>query len=420
MTSFTQRTLGDICDEVNGIIRTGPFGSQLHQSDYSETGTPVVMPKDLVEGKISTESVARVDQTHVERLSQHKLIPGDIVYARRGDIGRRAFVSKREAGWLCGTGCLRISLGSSVIDPMYLHYYLGQPDVIEWIFKQAVGATMPNLNTSIIRSIPVSYPQLSVQRKITAVLSAYDDLIENNTRRIAILEEMAQRLYREWFVHFRFPGHEAVPLVGVNGGDGGGRNGRLPEGWRLVRLEEICDLTLGQSPPSTFYNEDGEGLPFHQGVADFGSRFPTDRVYCTQTKRTAEAGDILFSVRAPVGRINIARRKIVIGRGLHAIRSKTGHQGFIFQQLKDKFHEEDMMGGGTIFKSVTKSDMLNLQLIFPTAALADAFEAQMRPIFRQLEILFDKNANLRQTRDLLLPRLISGQLDLSTRSIQQT
>lgn len=200
---WVTRTLGEICDEVGGIIRTGPFGSQLHESDYREEGVPVVMPKNIIEGKVLVEEIARIGDKDVERLSQHKLQKGDIVYGRRGDIGRRALITDREAGWLCGTGCLRISLGNSVLDPTFLYYYLGDSKVIGWIYNQAVGATMPNLNTAIIRRIPVTYPSLSIQRKIAGILSAYDDLIENNMRRIKILEEMARSLYREWFVNFR-------------------------------------------------------------------------------------------------------------------------------------------------------------------------------------------------------------------------
>ncbi len=226
-------TLGAICDRVGGIIRTGPFGSQLHESDYTLEGIPVVMPKNIVDGKVSVEDIARINETNVERLAQHKLHSGDIVYGRRGDIGRRALITNKEEGWLCGTGCLRISLGNALLDPLFLYYYLGQPDVIKWIFNQAIGATLPNLNTEIIRSIQIKFLTLTTQQKIASILSAYDDLIENNTRRIAILEEMAQSLYREWFVYFRFPGHEKKSMVESV-------LGMIPEGWEVVKLGEIA------------------------------------------------------------------------------------------------------------------------------------------------------------------------------------
>src|SRR5947209_2326782 len=233
-------TLGEICDEVGGTIRTGPFGSQLHESDYLRDGIPVVMPKNIIDGKLSVEDIALIGEVDVARLAQHKLHNGDIVYGRRGDIGRRALITEKEEGWICGTGCLRIGLGSTVLAPKFLYYYLGQPKVIAWIFNQAIGATMPNLNTAIIRSICISYPPLPTQHKIATILSAYDDLIENNTRRIAILEEMAQALYREWFEHFRFPGHEKRKMIES-------ALGMILEGWEVVKLGDVVELAYGKA-----------------------------------------------------------------------------------------------------------------------------------------------------------------------------
>ena len=404
------RTLGEICDEVGGIIRTGPFGSQLHQSDYQDEGLPVIMPKDIVDGRVSVEGITRIGDKDIARLSQHRLQKGNIVYGRRGDIGRRALITEREAGWLCGTGCLRVSLGESVLDPTFLYYYLGESKVIAWIYNQAIGATMPNLNTSIIRRIPITYPPLPTQRKIAGILSAYDRLIENNTRRIEILEEMARSIYREWFVKFRFPGHEQVQMVDSE-------LGLIPEGWEVRNLSEICEIIMGLSPKSEFYNENAEGLPLHQGVTNFGVWFPTDKVYTTAITRLAQIGDILFSVRAPVGRINIANKTIVIGRGICAIRSKTGKQNFVLQQLKDKFYEDNLMGGGTIYPSVTKEEVQKIKMLVPFPEKILAFESQSLPIFRQIEVFLLKNRNLCQTRDLLLPRLISGEIDVENLDI---
>jgi type I restriction enzyme S subunit len=233
---FTKRTLGDICDEVRGIVQTGPFGSQLHKSDYKDEGIPVVMPKNIIDDKISIEEIARIGKEDVERLSQHKLQKGDIVYGRRGDIGRRALTREEHTGWLCGTGCIKISLqNASILEPSFLYYYLGQPKIVSWIYNQAIGATMPNLNTSIIRSIPITYPPLTAQKKIASILSTYDDLLENNTRRIEILEQMAKLIYEEWFVKFRFPGHENVKMVPSDLGE-------IPEGWEVKAFSEVIDV----------------------------------------------------------------------------------------------------------------------------------------------------------------------------------
>ncbi len=264
------------------------------------------------------------------------------------------------------------------------------------------GATQDNLSLDKLLSFPIAAPDVDEQRRIGGILSAYDNLIGNNTRRIKILEEMAQRLYREWFVHFRFRGRENVKLV----------DGDIPGGWELKKLGDVSDILMGQSPRSEFYNETRKGLPFHQGVTNFGDRFPVDRIYCTVENRIAEEGDILFSVRAPVGRLNIADKKIVIGRGLCAIRSKTDNQPFVFQQLTEKFQEEDTMGGGTIFKSVTKDDMHGIEMLWPDETTLAQFDECVKPIFLELQNLTWKNANLRRTRDLLLPKLISGEVNM--------
>lgn len=239
MKGWAKRTIGQLCDTGGGEVKTGPFGAQLHQSDYQLEGTPVVMPTDIVGGKLDVSRVARVSESHVDRLHKHKLSKGDIVYGRRGDIGRQALVRSENEGWLCGTGCLRISLGNAEVLPKFLHLYLSLPEIAGWVENQAVGATMPNLNTGILRRVPVWYPKnADVQRKIVSTIFAYDDLIENNKCRITLLEKMAEEIYREWFVRLRFPGHEKVKVVkGV------------PEGWEQKRFGAFCVLQRGHDLP---------------------------------------------------------------------------------------------------------------------------------------------------------------------------
>lgn len=292
------------------------------------------------------------------------------------------------------------------IDSRFLYYTVTNQPFTDYLTANAKGAAYPAVDTEIIKRAEISLPTLPIQRNIAAILSAYDDLIENNLRRIKILEEMAQALYREWFVHFRFPGHEKVRLIDSP-------MGKIPEGWEVKELKDVCHLIMGQSPKSKYYNTDKLGLPFHQGVTDFGNRFPNKRFYCSIKGRIADKGDILFSVRAPVGRINIANTKMVIGRGLCAIRHKAGFQWYTFHVLKEVFNEEDIIGGGTIFKSVTKKDMERINLLTPTESLAHQFEHVVEPLEKQIDNLTQKNTTLCRTRDLLLPKLISGELDVS-------
>jgi type I restriction enzyme S subunit len=262
-----------------------------------------------------------------------------------------------------------------------------------------VGATVERIPIAKFPDFEVTLPPLDTQCRIADILSAYDDLIENNRRRIALLEQSARHLYKEWFVSLRFPGHEHVKVK-----DG------VPQGWEKKRLADWAVLVMGQSPASEHYNTDGDGLPFHQGVTNFGERFVEHKIYCKVEGRIGEAGDILCSVRAPVGRLNITLDRIVLGRGLSAIRSINGYQSFLFYQLKNHFFKEDMIGGGAIFASVTKKDMENQLLLCPPNHLIEDFEQNSKPIDEQLKTLHLQNQKLQQARDLLLPRLMNGEI----------
>ena len=176
--------------------------------------------------------------------------------------------------------------------------YFSLRPVLAYFKSASIGATTQFLTKPILDNLKINLPEIHNQKYIVDLLFTYDDLIDNNRKRIQLLEESARLLFREWFVYFRFPGHEKVKII-----DG------VPEGWKKRRLVEVADIAMGQSPKSVYYNDNGLGLPFHQGVTGFGDRFPTNQIYCTQKNRMAQAGDILFSVRAPVGRINISTEK---------------------------------------------------------------------------------------------------------------
>lgn len=281
--------------------------------------------------------------------------------------------------------------------PRFVGYLLTTLELGE---KNEAGA-VPGVNRNTLHQMSVSVPDVDTQVSIATVLLQYDDLIETNRRRIALLEESARLLYREWFVNLRFPGHEQEKVI-----DG------LPAGWVKAPLGDLAFIVMGQSPESKFYNHDGDGLPFHQGVTDFGDHFVSHNTYTTQTARIAEAGDILCSVRAPVGRLNLTLDKIAIGRGLSAIRSRTGQQSLLLYQLKALFVEEDMIGGGAIFASVTKKELFAQQLLQPDLETAAEFNRLAGEIDAQIETLVMQNRLLVEARDKLLPKLMSGEIQV--------
>jgi type I restriction enzyme, S subunit len=187
-TGWSRSDLATVCAGKTGI-QTGPFGSQLHQSDYADEGVPVVMPKDLVGFRIDTYGIARVPSSVAERLARHKTDPGDILYGRRGEIGRRAFVMPSQAGWLCGTGCLRLRPDPSRVNGWFLFNYLGEVDVVQLIAGRAHGVTLPNLNAGLMASVPVLLPPRSLQDRFEAVTFPMAQLIETLLNQNAVLRQ---------------------------------------------------------------------------------------------------------------------------------------------------------------------------------------------------------------------------------------
>lgn len=406
-------TLGEICDAGGGSIQTGPFGSQLHKSDYSDAGTPVVMPKDIVGGTVSVLGVARVSETHVKRLTRHQLVSGDIVYGRRGNIGRHAYITKHESGWLCGTGCLKISPGEGEVDPLFLHYYLDDPGIIAWIKNRAIGATMPNLNTAILRSVPINFPDRKMQVRIASILAAYDDLIENNTRRITILAEMAQAIYREWFVHFRFPGHHNVKMVESE-------LGMTPDGWEVVDLQSTAEVQYGFSFKSTLFNEDEEGvrlIRIRNVPKNASSTFTTEKA---DAKYHVEDEDILVGMDGDFHMCRWAGGHSYLNQRVARFRPSTDiPKYYLFLALADLVSFYDQTIVGTTVAHLLHRHVKEMRILQPPDDIFRVFDAITAPLYELEVTLRQQRTVLQTTRDLLLPKLISGKIDVSKLDIDK-
>lgn len=398
--------LGDISKN----IQTGPFGSQLHQSDYSECGIPVVMPKDLVGGKISEESIARVDKTHVERLCRHKIEVGDILYSRRGDVGRCAHVTKKEEGWLCGTGCLRVTIDSEKADSRFVFFQLQHPDTIGWVEKHAVGATMLNLNTTILSSVPIRLPALEIQKRIADILSAYDDLIENNQKQIKLLEEATQRLYKEWFLDLNFPGHENAKIV-----DG------VPEGWNWCKLEDAIQLDpkvtltkerMKQFIPMSALSTSSMVLDesqFTETTSNSGSKFQNGDTLLARITPCLENGKTAYvsGIKSDEGAVGSTEYIVM--------RAKTINSYMVYLLARtDDFRQSAINSmSGSDGRQRVKSDKLKmLDYLHPTSELVEKFENVEEPIFEKIYRLSKQMQQAKQARDLLLPKLMSGEVEV--------
>ncbi len=366
----------------------------------SDSGVLFVKIKDIQDNRLTFDNALFVPQEYYNRLPKNRKAEyGDTLYTVVGSYGIPAFVNHNIP--FCFERNIALLHPNNRVIPKYLYYAVNNPIFYGNANNIANGSAQKLIPLSKLAGMEISVPPIERQETIVNILSAYDDLIENNQKQIKLLEEAAQRLYKEWFIDLRFPGHETTPIV-----DG------IPEGWEIQTLSQIADVVMGQSPKSEFYNQDRQGLPFHQGVGSYGTRFVIDTTYSTSFTRIAEAGSILFSVRAPVGRLNITKNKIVIGRGLAAINHRSGMQSYLFYLLKERFFKDNIIGNGAIFASISKDELLGQKFIVSVDDLVKRFNTVVSDIDGKIAGLENQIMLLTEARDRLLPKLMSGEIEV--------
>ena len=398
--------LGDIAT----CIQPGPFGSQLHNSDYSETGTPLIMPKDMINGHISHTNLIYVGDEHVSRLSRHQVHKGNIMVARKGDVRKCVFITEKEDGWMTGSDCLKVALNEEVCFPKFIYYQLRSPFIGKWLETISIGATMPSLNTGLLSGIEVFLPPITVQKTISDILSAYDNLIENNQKQIKLLEEAAQRLYKEWFIDLRFPGYETTPIH-----DG------VPEGWEKTSLEEVISFN-----PKYVLPKEGEKRVFPMAALNTSSMILdwSQSELSTSTSGTKFSnGDTLLARITPC----LENGKTAFVDGLLDGEVATGSTEFIVMQSKaispymvyllarsSDFRE-------TAVNSMTGSDgrqraqvdkLKQYPYLRPSQLIIDQFGTFAAPVFMQIRGLNKQNSDLQEARDRLVPKLMSRKIEV--------
>lgn len=405
--------------EIALAIQTGPFGSQLHQSDYSKNGIPVVMPKDLLNGKISEQSIARVSKIHVNRLKRHIISNGDILYSRRGDVGRCAYATEYETGWLCGTGCLRVTINTIKANSKFIFYQLQQPSIVGWVQNHAVGSTMLNLNTAILSEIPLLLPTLCIQTKIADILSAYDELIENNQKQIKLLEEAAQRLYKEWFVDLRFPGYEKTTII-----DG------VPEGWEILTLDKIsCRLEAGSRPKGGIDKTRKSGIVSigAENVLGLGKynfndeKFIPNDYYLKMKKGKIVDKDILiYKDGAYIGKTTLFQngyphKEAAVNEHVFLLHMKNEYlQYFVFFTLYQHkyFLKMQQLNKNAAQPGINLKSLLSLDILVPSYKLIEQYNFIITPIMNDIFEKAKQNIKLVEIRNKLLQKLMSGEIEV--------
>ena len=341
---------------------------------------------------------------HNEARSNHPCI----AVGRSGSVGKVHYYE--QATWAHNTALFVKDFKGN--DPKYLYYFLKNLHLDKMFDKGS--SVVPSLDRKVVHSLNVPcHKDIDCQKRIAAILSKIDRKIELNCAINQNLEAMAKQLYDYWFVQFDFPNEEGKPYKSSGGNmvwnEKLKRN--IPIGWNNGTLIDIANITMGQSPDGTSYNEIGEGVLFYQGSTDFGMRFPSVRQYTTAPSRFAKKGDILMSVRAPVGAVNIANNDCCIGRGLSALNSKIGsttHLYYILNDLRIAFDQRN--AAGTTFGSITKEDLYNLPIVIPAKEVISAFDKICSPMFDRQMLLGEEIDTLIKQRDELLPLLLNGQV----------
>lgn len=331
-----------------------------------------------VDGAVPIFSSSGVTGTHKEPMVN---APG-VITGRYGTIGE-VFFSK-EPFWPLNTTLYVENFHGN--DERFIYYFLKS---LKWE-KFTSASAVPGINRNTVHKEIVEIPDLESQRKIAAVLSTIDDKIDINQRINDNLEQQAKALYEEMFLN--------TPDKNMTSGT----------------LSDIATITMGQSPNGNSYNESSVGEVFYQGRAEFGFRFPTRRLFTTEPKRMAEAGDILLSVRAPVGDLNVAYEECCIGRGLGAIHSKAGKNSFLLYTMYALRPQLDVFNGeGTVFGSINRDALNSMPLDIPSAERIAQFEATVHPMDELIRTNYEEICRLESLRDSLLPKLMSGEIDVS-------
>lgn len=418
MSNALNGNLGSLVAAGGGKIHTGPFGSQLHASDYVPQGIPCIMPANMRNNRVDLSSIAFITEDDAQRLSKYIVKENDIVYSRRGDVTQKALIRKNEEGYFCGTGCLLLRPGKK-FDARFLTYYLSTPRIQSWIVRQAVGATMPNLNTGILSSIPFHGPAKPEQERIANVLSAIDEKIELNNHINAELEAMAKALYDYWFVQFDFPDANGKPYKTSGGKMVYNQTLRreIPKMWRDSTIGAIePNIVTGKTPSKDNPEYFGGNVPFIT-IGDIrGNTYIvsteetlTDAGAATQKNKFLPEDSICVSCIASPGLVGFVTTPAQTNQQINSVVcGKEINKYYLYFAIKSYFEGAKAKTGNT-FANMNKADFGSINILEPLNQVLKLYHEKADPLFRQIKLNLLENHQLSQLRDWLLPMLMNGQ-----------
>lgn len=395
MSAWDPITIGELIETNEASLQTGPFGTQFKASEYVESGIPVINVKNIGYGSLRSEDLDYVDDKTAYRLRVHALKSGDIVFGRKGSADRHALIQPACDGWLQGSDCMCLRLKTCRLSSRFLSYYFCTSGHKYWMEAVcAFGATMSTLNHGIVRRIALRAPRPELQKKIAAILATYDELIEKNKRRIALLERLAEEIYREWFVRLRFPSYEKTRIVkGV------------PDGWNIQKFGQFCQLQRGYDLPDANVEPGPYPVVASTSIKAYHAYYKVEPPVIT-TGRSGSLGEVLF-VNTKAWPHNTAL----------FVKQFFGNSPFlIYYTLKNMKLENFNVGTGV--PTLNRNHLSGIPIIVPSKELQGRFDDVVSKFHSQAELLRKVNENLVATRDQLLPRLMSGKLAVENLAIQ--
>ncbi|MCB2026028.1 MAG: restriction endonuclease subunit S [Ottowia sp.] len=399
-SSSPAATLNDACEFIVDCLHaTAPT---------QEDGFPLIRTPNIGKGRLDLNGVYRVSEETYETWTRRAIPePDDLILAREAPAGNVAIIKNGECVCL-GQRTVHLRPDKTKVDPDFLCYFLLAPLQQGRLLAGETGATAKHVNMRDIRKLPLDgLPSLSAQKTAGSMLAAYDDLIENNSRRMALLEEAARQLYREWFVRLRFPGHEHTRII-----DG------VPEGWERKTAHNVLEILSGGTPKTTVADYWEGDIPFYT------PKDAVDGVWVTDAERSiTELGlancnsklypreTVFISARGTVGKLNMAQRPMAMSQSCYALVGKDGvGQPFVFFAMQAAVEALKQQAVGAVFDAIIVETFKRIHLLIPDSRLLRLFDESFRLVLQQVENLTIQNHRLRTARDLLLPRLMSGEI----------
>jgi type I restriction enzyme S subunit len=388
----------------------GPFGSELTTKDYVEQGIPVIRGSNLPdEQSFRDEGFVFVTEQKANLLRANNAFAGDLVFTQRGTLGQVGIIplDSKYPRYLLSQSQMKLAVDEERADARFVYYFFRCPDTVQRVKNLALTSGVPHINLGILRDFDVPLPPLQAQKRIIDSLTTYDELIAKNCRRMKLLEEAARLLYQEWFVRLKFPGHEHIPVI----------NG-VPHGWERLPIREWGEVVTGKTPSTRIDGHFGGDVPFIK-IPDMARAAIVVKTQTTlaesgaltQTGKFVPAGTLLVSCIGTLGVVAITSTKSQFNQQINALLPyKTIYRYYCFFAFKGLKSKLEAMGGGATMGNVNKKKFETINMVRPSEIMLEQFHGFCEPLFEQIRILLRENENLQTARDLLLPRLMSGEI----------